>query len=622
MSTMESTTLKTTNADKGQDEPTFDNATTDDDITEAAGSNRGKNEAVEEEKNIKWQLPGHHDVTAAKRILLELIVALMVNHPDDVTVIDSKQREWTYHETDDEEKFQSECEKISVHIHPIKNRQKQVIRWVAVTRIQSMSTIQEWKNNDHFYSHAAAEEIYIFPHPFHYEDWDTTTIGFIKNVHAIHYPNDLLKEQLLNMIKKQHKNPPTFQIIPQRIATKDKTAITKAFTIHCLKDDTNQLIHLFTHGPFRTAANQIFVPFRYKHNKPDLFKQCIRQQNEVYHKTWIIKLDGITPEAMEYIRSDITTIAGVQHIVPSKRLQEVGEWKILVDQSKCAYIHRQLSSIWKKIIKQIPSKVLDAAPNNYSTPSVSSKRAREYQDAESDNDSYGSLLTTGTDVSVMTNDDPELNDLPEGYKYPSYAEATINSFKSATDTQMSSPSNSTFNGGAWHKEKQELEQKIQAQAAQIEKIQAELQSKISRSKDLEDKLADALELAQSRDERHVEMLAKFEQLMSLHSEGHTTSMQTDVIGNDELSESPTTPDRSAPSVNSPPSKKANTNTSPHRNIYSMFRQPPRRSSGRNSSVSTSFPTRKYNTTPLTQPMDTDEEPRQLALGAKPGNKME
>ena len=186
---------------------------------------------------------------------------------------------------------------------------------------------------------------------------------------------------------------------------------------------------------------------------------------------------------------------------------------------------------------------------------------------------------------------------------------------------MSSPTNSIYNG--WQKEKQELEDKIQAQAAQIEKIQAELQSKISRSKDLEDKLADALELAQTRDERHVEMLEKFEQLMSLHAEGTITQMQTGDNDNTEISESPTTPDRITASGNPPPTKKANTNSSPHRNIYSMFRQqPPRRQTSRNSSVSSGIPTRKYNTPLLTQPMDTDEDPRQLLPGAKPGNKME
>ena len=96
------------------------------------------------------------------------------------------------------------------------------------------------------------------------------------------------------MLQKQKKNSPEFQLIPQRISTNDKKASTKAFTIQCVKNDATKLIHLLTHGPFRSEMNQIFVPFKYKNKKPELFLHCIRQQNEVYHKPWIIKLEGIT----------------------------------------------------------------------------------------------------------------------------------------------------------------------------------------------------------------------------------------------------------------------------------------------------------------------------------------
>ena len=376
-------------------------------------------------------------------------------------------------------------------------------------------------------------------------------------------------------------------------------------------------MHLLTHGPFRHESNQIFVPFKYKTKKPDLFMHCIRQQNEVYHKTWVIKLEGITPQIMEYIKTDIASIMGVMHVVPTRRLQDIGEWKVLVDQTKCAYIHRQLSSIWKTIINNLPKDVLDAAPSTYSTPSISSKRAREYQDTDSDNDSYGSLLTTGTDISMMTTEDPTLNELPDDYKFPSYAAAAASSSdKFGQETEVSSPTNSTYTG--WQKEKQALEDQIKAQAAQIERIQADLLSKISRSKDLEDKLAQALELAQHRDERHMEMLAKFELLMKVHSDGHKAPHHS-VQGDEDTSDSPlpTTPDR-----HQPPPKKANTNSSPQRNIYSLFRQQPGRPTPRNASGPRGTSNRKSAPLLLTQPMDTDEDSRQPTPGAKPGNKEE
>ena len=618
---MASRTLQTNTIDVGTNLTMMVESTLEDDITEAAGSNREKNDAEEVEKNVKWQMPGHHDASSAKKLLQQLLAHLLVYHPGDVTLIDSKQREWTFEESENEESFMEECNQIAVQVHPIKNKQQQILRWIAITRIHSMSTILDWKYNDHFYSAVDTAETYIFPHPFGYEDWDTTTIGFIKDIHAIHYPRELLHDLLNNMIQKQNKNPPLFQLIPQRITTTDKKASTKAYTVQCVKDDASQLLHLLTHGPFRTETNQVFVPFKYKSKNPALFMRCIRQQNEVYHKTWIIKLEGITPEVMECIRQDIHQIMGVMHIVPGKRMHEIGEWKLLVDQTKCSFIHRQLSESWKKIINKVPAKLLESAPSTYSIPAISSKRARDYQDNESDNDSYGSLLTTGTEVSVMTTDEASLNDLPEAYKFPSYASAAANnSYKSGQETQFSSPTNSTYTG--WHKEKSDLEEQIRVQAAQIEKIQADLQEKISRSKDLEDKLAQALDLAHSRDQRHAEMMAKFELLMSVQPAGYNNNPLTDYGYNAHNTSQPTTPDRNHAPSDPPPSKKANTNSSPHRHIYSLFRPPPGKQKSKSSSVASNPTTKKSNVLLLTQPMDTDEEPRQPNPGAKPGNKKE
>lgn len=139
------------------------------------------------------------------------------------------------------------------------------------------------------------------------------------------------------MIEKQNKKSPTFQLIPQRITNNDKQANTRAYTVQCVKSAAKEMIHLMTHGPFRTT--QMFIPFRYKTSHPDLFTKCIRQQNETYYKTWIIKLEAISDEAMEHLQQDIAMVTGVFHIVPTKRTKDIGEWKILLDQTKCSYIH-------------------------------------------------------------------------------------------------------------------------------------------------------------------------------------------------------------------------------------------------------------------------------------------
>ena len=586
-----------------------------DEATATAGSNREKNDAVEQEINVKWQLPGKADARNTKLQLQQLLAYLMICHPGEVTVIDHKQREWIFQETEDEEKFLRECEELAVAIHPVKNRQNQIIRWVAITRIQSFTNIQDWKDNDQFYSAVAEAETYMFPHPFSYETWDTTSIGFLKEIHTIHVTTEYIHTYLYDMIKKQNKNPPLFQIIPQRISTQDKKATTKAFTVQCAKQDATEMLHLLTHGPFRETTNQVFVPFKYKTKHPDLFMKCIRQQNEMFHKTWIIKIEGITEDIMEKILPDITSIMGVRHVVPTKRLYETGEWKILVDQTKCAYVHRQLSDNWRNIVNRVHPDLLEAAPSNFSSPTISSKRARDYQDHDSDNDSYGSLLTTATDVSNMTHEDTFLNEPSYENKYPSYASAAANSTRS----------NSTHSD--WQREKQDLENQIKTQAdqikmqaQQIEKIKADLEEKIVRNQDVQEKLAQALELAHSRDARHEEMLQKFELLMSFHTANSSQNIPQPQADQTTPESPPTTPDRALP-YPPPPAKRPNNSSSPHRNIYNIFRQTNIKQAGPRSTgkkVSSKSATSEL----LTQPMVTDETTRPPAPEAKSGRKPE
>ena len=95
-------------------------------------------------------------------------------------------------------------------------------------------------------------------------------------------------------------------------------------------------------------------------------------------------------------------------MVPSKRIEEKGEWKILTDHTKCNYVHRQLTETWDDLMSTAPDQLLQETPIHFPAPMISSKRARDYQDDDSA-DSYGSLLTTGTEVSVITNEEETLN---------------------------------------------------------------------------------------------------------------------------------------------------------------------------------------------------------------------
>ena len=270
----------------------------------------------------------------------------------------------------------------------------------------------------------------------------------------------------------------------------------------------------------------------------------------------------------------------------------------------------------------IPTDILEHTPESFSSPRISSKKAREYQDSEPDDDSYGSLLTTGTETSHAGYEqgDPTLNEPPELYPFSSYAEAVLGSAISLDSAQMSSPTTSTHNS-EWHKEKQELEAKIQKQAELIEMIQADLQEKLSLSHDLQEQLAQAIELAHSRDQRHEEMMAKFERLMQMQ-EIHT--QQEDNSQLSSMNEpTPTTPSRPTKPNASPPTKRANTNASPNRTVYAVFRQPLGKNPGNKSSFMGNY-LKNHRPTPNSplRLMDIDEETLPPPPGVKSGKKQE
>ena len=600
---MASTTFPTNNDDDSDPFVIRRTWSSEDDNTATAGSNRSPNKPEQHEILVKWQMPGNLVLVDAKKQLVALIKELLLCFPDEVTWIDHNSREWVFTEGNDEEKLATDMDKeAATKVHPVRDRNQKLIKWIAITKFMTSRDLPEWKNNDHFYSLVQETKTYMFPHPFSYDVWDISSIGFIKDIHVAHYSRDYLHDKITQIIKKQEKVHPTFQLIPQRITNKDKTATTRAYTVQCAKAEARQLIHLLTHGDFR--SNPLFIPFKYKTAQPDVFTKCIRKQNEVYHKTWVIKLVGISSSSMEYIRNNIMTMPGVFHVVPTRRLPETGEWKVLVDHTKCSYVHRQLTTSWRTIVAKIPEDVLTQEPPTFSTPGISSQKVRNYQDESSDADSYGSILTTGTETSIGLSgyeEQESMNEPPPQYMYPSYAAAAAKSAASQDSPQMSSPTASSYTN--WQREKSELEDMIQQQALKIDRIQADLNARVSRTRDLEEQLAQAIELAHSRDARHEEMLQRFEQLMAHHNMPNTgpgpnappLPPPPPSAPPESITHGKVTPPMRPMTTQSPPPKKSNQSHTPPKTMYPVFRQ-----------YDNNPPRFKRPQTLLTQPMDTED----------------
>lgn len=247
----------------------------------------------------------------------------------------------------------------------------------------------------------------------------------------------------------------------------------------------------------------------------------------------------------------------------------------------------------------------------YTSPRISSQKVRNYQDESSDNDSYGSILTTGTETSTGiagSEDQEQLNDLPPQFMYPTYGSAAAKVHTSPDCTHMSSPTASSYTD--WQSEKRELEELIRQQAIKIDKIQADLNAKVSRSKDLEEQLAQAIELAHSRDARHEEMLRMFEQMMSMQAANNTGNGPPPPPAMSVAAAQPAqiTPPSRPMNTQSPPPKKTNQSSTPPKSMYPVFRQYEHNPSR----------FKRPQAALLTQPMETDDRPSKAQPGEKAG----
>ena len=179
----------------------------EDDNTADAGSNRSPNKPELREMLVKWQMPGNLILQDTKKQLVALVTELLLCYPDEITIIDHHNREWAFANKDDEDKLAADIEKEGFfRVHPVKDKNQKTIKWIAITKFLTLRDFTEWKDNDHFYSMVQETKTYMFPHPFPYDVWDISSIGFIKDIHVAHYSRDHLHSMIQQTIEKQEKN--------------------------------------------------------------------------------------------------------------------------------------------------------------------------------------------------------------------------------------------------------------------------------------------------------------------------------------------------------------------------------------------------------------------------------
>jgi len=104
------------------------------------------------------------------------------------------------------------------------------------------------------------------------------------------------------------------------------------------------------------------------------------------------------------------------------------------------------------------------------------------------------------------------------------------------------------------------------------------------------------------------MLAKVEMLMEHHMGGYNSGRYIPYDSIIPASADAKTQDKEKAKLDSPPPKKANTNSSPSRAIYSLFTPPAHKSNNSQQSNRASY--KRHNQPDTHQPMDTDDTDHQ------------
>jgi hypothetical protein len=153
-------------------------------------------------------------------------------------------------------------------------------------------------------------------------------------------------------------------------------------------------------------------------------------------------MDGISSE-MAPIISEAITIPTVTGMVPSPKTQ-IGEWRLLVDQSDFQDAIKWLHQNWNGIIDSIPDDLLDESPFDHE-PQITSRLGKTRKDPYSSDtsedgtiDSYGTLLSAlfehEADATIASNDSTSKKQSKASFAPVSYAKVASQGSSSVSVT--------------------------------------------------------------------------------------------------------------------------------------------------------------------------------------------
>lgn len=358
-----------------------------DDATVIASENRSGNGRELREICLKWAFPMSGDKKKIMKSHHEILAKMLQANPG-LIIIDNKGQEHTEKRT----MAPSDRNRPFDFYHEKHGRTNQ--RTLAcIHRLRTDKSLTELKESWGVLEELDKSKAYVRGHAFGEKEREISHIGFLPGVNMMNTNNGVVKSEIIQMLRVDNAEIPKFEIVQVRVDMgkgSKSSERTRAYEIQCLTKDAPRLSKLLQTGQFRVKP--VYVPYRMKNSKPEVFKSAIKRQIKVLADQWVIKIQGFTPEMVHYLKQHVTDYK-IEAVVPTYNTSK-GEWKMLVHRNDHRKAVQTLKSKWNELIAEIPTTIKNDSP--YDDPKIVSRNAATYASSSEEGtvDTYGTILSS------------------------------------------------------------------------------------------------------------------------------------------------------------------------------------------------------------------------------------
>ena len=221
--------------------------------------------------------------------------------------------------------------------------------------------------SDHLvFSTLKTHKLFLSPHYFPVDVWDTVSLGWLKGLHCGHVLRSHAESQLSAHAFPDEPSP--ICLFPGRITSGVPNSLpTRAYEVHCARSDSARVLKALKAGP--PSAQVFFIPFKLKHSYPDSYKHYIQEQTHLLGSTWVIKLGNLPPSMLSTLE---THLSAAPHLMSIQPTRHPDEWKLLVPQQHHSALYSYVASNWSAFLDQLPTP--DSTSSHQDPPLILSKR--------------------------------------------------------------------------------------------------------------------------------------------------------------------------------------------------------------------------------------------------------